>query len=47
MNKIFVLTGPQGTGKSTVIQSLADNLLDKDVHVQYFHSVPTNCMVSL
>ncbi|MFF2889272.1 PRK06851 family protein [Paenibacillus sp. NPDC057967] len=38
LNQIFVLTGPQGTGKSTVIQSLADNLLDKDLHVQCFHS---------
>lgn len=38
LNKIFVLTGPQGTGKSTVIQSLADSLLDKGLHVQCFHS---------
>ncbi|MFF2092170.1 PRK06851 family protein [Paenibacillus sp. NPDC058174] len=38
LNKIFVLTGPQGTGKSTVIQSLADSLLDKGLHVQHFHS---------
>ncbi|MFE0558368.1 PRK06851 family protein [Paenibacillus sp. NPDC058910] len=38
LNKIFVLTGPQGTGKSTVIQSLADSLLDNDLHVQCFHS---------
>jgi len=38
LNKIFVLTGPQGTGKSTVIQSLADSLLDKGLHVQNFHS---------
>ncbi|MFC3747117.1 PRK06851 family protein [Paenibacillus sp. GCM10012306] len=38
LNKIFVLTGPEGTGKSTVIQSLADSLLDKGLHVQCFHS---------
>lgn len=38
LNKIFVLTGPQGTGKSTVIRSLADSLLDKGLHVQCFHS---------
>ncbi|MFC5529530.1 nucleoside-triphosphatase [Cohnella yongneupensis] len=38
LNKIFVLTGPQGTGKSTVIRSLADSLLDKSQHVQCFHS---------
>lgn len=38
LNKIFVLTGPQGTGKSTVMQSLADNLLDRGLHVQCFHS---------
>lgn len=38
LNKIFVLTGPQGTGKSTVIQSVADSLLDKGLHVQCFHS---------
>lgn len=38
LNKIFVLTGPQGTGKSTVMQSLADSLLDQGLHVQCFHS---------
>ncbi|MCZ8517772.1 hypothetical protein O9H85_36885 [Paenibacillus filicis] len=38
LNQIFVLTGPQGTGKSTVIRSLADNLLEKGQHVQCFHS---------
>jgi len=38
LNKLFVLTGPQGTGKSTVIRSLADSLLDKGLHVQCFHS---------
>ncbi|GGD81012.1 PRK06851 family protein [Paenibacillus nasutitermitis] len=38
LSKIFVLTGPQGTGKSTVIRSLADSLLDKGQHVQCFHS---------
>lgn len=38
LNKIFVLTGPQGTGKSTVMQKLADSQLDKGQHVQCFHS---------
>lgn len=38
LNKIFILTGPQGTGKSTVIRSLADLLLEKGLHVQCFHS---------
>ncbi|WP_313731679.1 nucleoside-triphosphatase [Cohnella nanjingensis] len=38
LNKIFVLTGPQGTGKSTVIRCLADSLLDQGQHVQCFHS---------
>ncbi|WP_235857488.1 hypothetical protein [Paenibacillus albiflavus] len=38
LNKIFVLTGPQGTGKSTVIRNLTNNLLDKGQHVQCFHS---------
>ncbi|MGG1519055.1 PRK06851 family protein [Paenibacillus oryzisoli] len=38
LNKIFVLTGPQGTGKSTAIRGLADSLLDKGQHVQCFHS---------
>ena len=38
LNKIFVLAGPQGTGKSTVMQSLADSLLDQGLHVQCFHS---------
>lgn len=38
LNKIFVLEGPQGTGKSTVIQHLADRLLDQGLHVQCFHS---------
>jgi ATPase subunit of ABC transporter with duplicated ATPase domains len=32
------LDGPPGTGKSTVIRSLADSLLAKDQHVQMFHS---------
>ncbi|MBD3920371.1 hypothetical protein H8B09_16535 [Paenibacillus sp. PR3] len=38
LNKIFVLTGPQGTGKSTVIRNLADSQLAKGRHVQCFHS---------
>ncbi|WP_317967456.1 PRK06851 family protein [Paenibacillus sp. CCS19] len=38
LNKIFVLSGPQGTGKSTVIRNLADSQLDKGRHVQCFHS---------
>jgi len=38
LNKIFVLTGPQGAGKSTVLRSLADRLLDQGQHVQCFHS---------
>ncbi|MBB3114016.1 energy-coupling factor transporter ATP-binding protein EcfA2 [Paenibacillus phyllosphaerae] len=38
LDRIYVLNGPQGTGKSTVIRSLADNLLDKGQHVQFFHS---------
>ncbi|WNQ14357.1 PRK06851 family protein [Paenibacillus aurantius] len=38
LNKIYVLKGPQGTGKSTVIRSLADSLLAKGQHVQCFHS---------
>jgi Cdc6-like AAA superfamily ATPase len=38
LNKIFVLSGPPGTGKSTVLRSLADSLLEKGQHVQCFHS---------
>ncbi|WP_040950974.1 hypothetical protein [Gorillibacterium massiliense] len=38
LNKIFILTGPPGTGKSTAIRNLADSLLDAGQHVQQFHS---------
>ncbi|WP_308639774.1 PRK06851 family protein [Paenibacillus silvisoli] len=38
LDKIFVLTGPAGSGKSTVIRALADQLAEKGQHVQYFHS---------
>lgn len=38
LEKIFVLTGPQGTGKSTVLRNLADRLLELDYRVDFFHS---------
>lgn len=38
LDKIFVLNGPSGTGKSTVLRSIADHLLAKGLHVQCFHS---------
>ncbi|MDD9268605.1 hypothetical protein ACFPES_16315 [Paenibacillus sp. GCM10023248] len=38
LNKIFVLTGPQGTGKSTILRKISDHLLEKGQHVQCFHS---------
>ncbi|TBL78485.1 PRK06851 family protein [Paenibacillus thalictri] len=38
LDKILVLTGPSGTGKSTIIRKLADSLVDRGQHVQYFHS---------
>ncbi|MFC5451092.1 AAA family ATPase [Paenibacillus aestuarii] len=38
LDKILVLTGPPGTGKSTVIRNLAESLLDRGQHVQCFHS---------
>lgn len=38
LEKIFILTGPRGTGKSTVIRSLADTLLENGQDVQCFHS---------
>lgn len=38
LDKVLVLTGPSGTGKSTSIRNLADSLLDRGQHVQCFHS---------
>lgn len=38
LRKVFVLAGPQGIGKSTMLRSLADDLLEQDQHVQCFHS---------
>ncbi|MCY9662729.1 hypothetical protein P5G65_25460 [Paenibacillus chondroitinus] len=38
LNKIFVLSGPQGTGKSTILRKISDHLLDIGKHVQCFHS---------
>lgn len=38
LDKIVVLTGPQGTGKSTILRKISDHLLEKGQHVQCFHS---------
>ncbi|MCR2807389.1 hypothetical protein [Paenibacillus soyae] len=38
LNRLFVLQGPSGTGKSTIIRGLADSLLERGLHVQCFHS---------
>ncbi|MBP1967703.1 PRK06851 family protein [Paenibacillus aceris] len=38
LDKILVLMGPPGTGKSTFIRNLAESLLDSGQHVQCFHS---------
>lgn len=38
LDRILILMGPPGTGKSTIIRNLADNLLDRGQHVQCFHS---------
>ncbi|WP_336773256.1 PRK06851 family protein [Paenibacillus sp. MMO-58] len=38
LDRILVLVGPRGTGKSTIIRKLADSLLDSGQHVQCFHS---------
>jgi energy-coupling factor transporter ATP-binding protein EcfA2 len=38
LEKLFVLTGPPGTGKSTVLSKLADGLISLDHPVQFFHS---------
>ncbi|RIX52174.1 hypothetical protein D3P08_14485 [Paenibacillus nanensis] len=38
LDKILVLTGPPGTGKSTIIRKLAESLADRGQHVQCFHS---------
>ncbi|MHA7965055.1 nucleoside-triphosphatase [Paenibacillus sp. CAU 1782] len=38
LEKLFVLTGPQGTGKSTVLRKLANRLIELDRDVEFFHS---------
>jgi energy-coupling factor transporter ATP-binding protein EcfA2 len=38
LDKILVLTGPRGTGKSTIICKLAESLMERGQHVQCFHS---------
>ncbi len=38
LDKIIMLTGPDGTGKSTTIQRAAEHLIEQGQHVQCFHS---------
>ncbi|WP_123042476.1 PRK06851 family protein [Cohnella candidum] len=38
LDRIFVLSGPRGTGKSMVLRRLADHLIEKGQHVECFHS---------
>jgi len=38
LDRLWMLSGPRGTGKSTVIRRLAESLLDRGLHVQCFHS---------
>lgn len=38
LNRLYILAGPPGTGKSTVIRGLADRLIEQGQQVQLFHS---------